>query len=142
MMLRYVCIALVMTLAACAKSRDKNAAAETSADSGAAAPAPASAAESVPSAAAESTTAPAAESASASAATGAHDTTRASRDSAPPKRPQLPKSAVTDTGYRPPRDSLGFKLPERHPVYPPIKRPLTLPKDTTAKPDTTKDSTR
>lgn len=140
MMLRYVCVALVMTLAACAKSRDKRASAETSAGSGGVVPPPA--AESVPPAAAESTTAPASESASASAAMGGRDTARASGDSAPPKRSQLPKGAVTDTGYRPPRDSHGFKLPERHPVYPPIKRPLTLPQDSTPKPDTTKDSTR
>lgn len=121
---RYVPLALMTVALACAKSGERRAA-----DSAAT---PSAAPPSADSAAVRETAVPPATRESVPRESAA--TSR--RDSAAGRRSRLPKGAVTDTGFRPPGDSLHIKGPERRPPYPPLKGPLKVPQESTTRSDT------
>jgi hypothetical protein len=132
MIQRYAAFTLMMALAACSKRSDKRAAADSIA-AGESAAAPTDSVVPPASSAAPESTPPASTPDSTPDSVAMRET---KSDSG--RKPRLPKSAVTDTGFRAPRESLRVRPPERHPVYPPIKRPLKLPKDSdSTKRDTT-----
>ncbi|HEX6533084.1 MAG TPA: hypothetical protein VF041_00720 [Gemmatimonadaceae bacterium] len=146
MITRYVALALAMVAMACARSRDKGSAAADSAaarqgvgadsvaggaagaplDSGASPATPAPAASESTTAARDSASAP---TGARRAATAADSAIQRARDSLIASRRHLHKGAVTDTGYRPPPVTPRAKQPERRPMYPPLEKPLAVPRD-------------
>lgn len=148
MMHRILPLAIAVAMAACAKSgddrgvpADSGSAAAPQPTTGAAAPADTGAGQSPAPAesmgaegtGAESTTAPSTP--ARERGTASPESTRppaSPGDSGTRPRPRLPKGAVTDTGYRPPRDTITPKLPERRPMYPPFDRRDTTSRDSGA----------